>query len=263
MGCKCHCIQLSQAVGLLGLVLSSLAIAPPLVSYYVDQEWSIVQPTLEFFQEMLEKEYKNQAITKSTLENLQSFLEGVSENTQFTGVVVVCVASINIFLDVFLLIGSCCHVSILLLPWLILSMVKLIFLGCPAVIFFSLLAVYLYVQGLVLPSLVLLSLPVAMAILSLVVWCMVLAAYNTLQTKTGRQEPDESESIEPLISDVGPVGSTSYNLGQYPQYYPQNHPAQPCGPSSQPSGPSSQPTAPLPSNTLDTRQQFYPTLPVA
>lgn len=256
MGCKCGSVQLSQAVAVLGLVLSGLAIAPPLVSHYVTKEWSVVQPSLIFLQDLLEKEYQKQTITKTTLEDLKIFLDGFGENIEFTAVFVVVVASINICMDLFMLIGSCCNVSCLLLPWLILSMVKLIFLGCPSVIFFSLLGVYLFVQGLVIPSVLLASAPAILTLFSLIVWSMVLAAYTSMGTKTRQQEPDESETIEPLISDLGPVGRTSYNLGQYPQYYPPHTPAQQ-------GGPISQPTAPPQSNTPETSQQFYPTLPVA
>ena len=110
MGCKCRAVLLSQAVGLMCLILSSLAIAPPLMSYYVDHDWSVVQPALNMMMEMLEKEYQKQAITKSTLEDLRSFLDGFGENIEFTAVLVVVVASINIFMDVLMLIGSCCNV---------------------------------------------------------------------------------------------------------------------------------------------------------
>ena len=142
----CRAVWLSQAAGVLGLVLSCLAMAPPLVSYTLDQEWSVVHPVLKLCKEMLEKEHQKEVITKSTLENLKSFLDGFGENTNFTAIFVLAVALVNIFLDVFMLIGSCCNVSCLLLPWLILSMLKLIIIWIPTVIFFSLLGVYLYVQ---------------------------------------------------------------------------------------------------------------------
>ena len=142
----CRAVRLSQVAGVLGLVLSCLAMAPPLVSYALHQEWSVLHPVLTLGKEMLEKEHQKEVITKSTLENLKSFLDGFGENTNFTAIFVVAVASVNIFLDVFMLIGSCCNVSCLLLPWLILSMLKLIIIWIPTVIFFSLLGVYLYVQ---------------------------------------------------------------------------------------------------------------------
>jgi len=237
----------------MGIILSCLAIAPPLVSYFVPHEFSLVQPVLKVMQDMLEKEYKKEVITKSTLENLKDFLSGFGENIGFTSILIISVASLNIFMDVFMLIGSCCNVSCLLLPWLILSMLKLIIIWIPAVIFFALLGVYLYVQGLFIPSLILFSVPGTMALMSLIVWLMVLTAYSAIGKKPTSEQTDELESIEPLIP--GPSGRTSYNLGQYPQYYPPHTPAQPCGP-------ISQPTAPPQSSPPENLQQFYPTLPV-
>ena len=110
MGCGCRAVRLAQVAGVMGLVLSVLAIAPPVVSYYTDHEWSVVQPGIQLLQDLLENEYQKEIITKSTLENLKSFLSGFGENIGFTTVLVVTVASLNIFMDVFMLIGSCCNV---------------------------------------------------------------------------------------------------------------------------------------------------------
>jgi len=202
---------------------------------------------------MLEKEHKKEVISKSTLANLKDFLSGFGENIEFTSILIITMSSLNIFMDIFMLIGSCCNVSCLLLPWLILSMLKLIIIWIPVVIFFALLGVYLYVQGLFLPSLLLMSVPGTVTLISLIVWILVFTAYSTLGSKTTSEESEELESIEPLIP--GPVGRTSYNLGQYPQYYPPHTPAQACGP-------VSQPTAPPQSSPPENLQQFYPTLPV-
>jgi len=252
----CGALRLSQVAGVLGLVVSCLAIAPPLVSYFLDSEMSLVQPVLKLMQEMLDSEHRKEVITKSTLENLKSFLDGFGENTKTTSIFVVAMASVNIFLDVFMLIGSCFNISCLILPWLILSMIKLIIVWIPTVIFFCLLGVYLYVQGLVLPSILLLSFPATMTFISLVVWVMVLTAYSTMGKKQKLEEPIESESAEPLIPEHPPVEGTSYNLGQYPQYYPPHTPGQSYGP-------ISQPTAPPQSSPPGNIKQCYPTLPVA
>ena len=113
MGCGCGAVRLAQVAGVMGLVFSVLAIAPPVVSYYVDQEWSVVQPAIQLLQDLLENEYDKEIITKSTLENLKSFLSGFGENIGFNTILVVTVASLNIFMDVFMLIGSCCNVRYL------------------------------------------------------------------------------------------------------------------------------------------------------
>ena len=49
---------LAQAVGVVGLLFSGLAIAPLIVSYYVDMEWSVVQPSVKLMHELLENEYQ-------------------------------------------------------------------------------------------------------------------------------------------------------------------------------------------------------------
>ena len=110
MGCGCGAVRLAQVAGVMGLVLSVLAIAPPVVTYYADHELSVVQPGIQLLQDLLENEYQKEIITKSTLENLKSFLSGFGENIGFTTVLVVTVASLNIFMDVFMLIWSCCNV---------------------------------------------------------------------------------------------------------------------------------------------------------
>merc|ERR1719244_2015704 len=174
---------MAQAAGVIGNLFSSLAMAPTVVSYFVDPEWSFVQPSLDFLQASLEKEYRKDVINKSTLQSLKSFINGFGENLNFTAIFVIIMSSMNIFMDIFMLIGSCCNVSCMILPWLVLSMLKFILISIPAVIFFSLLGVYLYVQGLVLPSLVLLSLPGSLALISFIVWLIVLCAYSSVGKK--------------------------------------------------------------------------------
>ena len=68
MGCACRSVRLAQAAGVMGIILSCLAITPPLVSFFMEDELSLVQPVINFIQELLEKEHKKRVITKSTLE---------------------------------------------------------------------------------------------------------------------------------------------------------------------------------------------------
>ena len=63
-------------------------------------------------QEKLLVEYHKKAITLSSLENLQGLLNSVGENAGVGALVVVCIASANIFMDILLLIGSCCRVRL-------------------------------------------------------------------------------------------------------------------------------------------------------
>ena len=115
MGCACRTVRMAQAAGVIGILFSSLAMAPPVVSYFVDPEWSFVQPALDFLQESLEKEYRKDVIKKSTLESLKSFINGFGENLNFTAIFVIIMSSMNIFMDLFMLIGSCCNVRYILL----------------------------------------------------------------------------------------------------------------------------------------------------
>ena len=88
----------------------------------------------------------------------------------------------------------------LLLPWLIFSMMGLIILGCPIVIFFSLLGTYLLLQvchytraiisfllythkGLFLPALLSYSTPTLLVLVAMSLWLTVLAAYWALGNK--------------------------------------------------------------------------------
>merc|ERR1712088_627455 len=87
-------------------------------------------------------------------------LDGVANNVGIGSLVVVIVASANVFVDILLLAGACCRTRCLLLPWLILSMLELVVLGCPTVIFFSA--------------------PTLLVLVAMACWLTVLAAYWAL-----------------------------------------------------------------------------------
>ena len=90
-----------------------------------------------------------------------------------------------------------------MVPWLLVSMLQLILLGCPTVIFFSLLGTYLLLQvltmitsttltmtmtmtqGQFLLSLVSFSTPTFLVLVAMAVWLTVLAAYWALGSKVG------------------------------------------------------------------------------
>ena len=103
---------LARAVGVVGLLFSCLTLAPHIVSYYVDLEWSVVQPAVKLMQEMLENEHQKQLISKLILEN-QSFQEGFSRNIETAVVAIAVLGSMNICMNVSMLIGSCCNVRLL------------------------------------------------------------------------------------------------------------------------------------------------------
>ena len=80
-----------------------------IVSYYVDLEWSVVQPAVTLMQDMLENEHQKQVISKLTLENLKSFQEGFSWNIETAVVAIAILGSFNICMNVLMLIGSFCN----------------------------------------------------------------------------------------------------------------------------------------------------------
>merc|ERR1712013_76727 len=133
----CSVVHLTRYVAVLGILVSGMCIAPPTYTYLEGRDYSTLMPGRITLQERLLVEYHKKSLTLSSLENLQGLLNCVGENAGYGALAVVCLAATNILVDFLLLIGSCCRVRCLLLPWLILSMMELIILGCPAVVFFS------------------------------------------------------------------------------------------------------------------------------
>ena len=62
-------------------------------------------------------------------------------------------------------------------------MLQLVLLGCPTVIFFSLLGTYLLLQGQFLTSLLSFSTPTFLVLIAMTIWLTVLAAYWALGSK--------------------------------------------------------------------------------
>jgi len=245
----------------LGILVSGMVIAPPAYAFITGRDMSILLPFLGPMQEWLQAEYQEKAITKNTLEDLQTLLNGFGENAGLGSLVVVVVASANIIMDIFMLLGTCCNVRCLLLPWLVLSMMEILLLGCPTVIFFSLLGVYLLAQGLMVPAILSFSAPTFLVLVAMVIWLTVLASYWALGRKRregstgapGASQPTDTESTQPLMEQP-------YNLGQYPQYYSSQQ-ASSSGQSSQHlQGPSAPPQGSPPGCKGD--PSLYPTLPV-
>lgn len=187
-GCSCSSVCLTRGLAVLGILVSGLVIAPPAYAYFSGRDMSVLLPFLGTLQEKLQDQFQNKAITKSSLEDLQALLNGFGENAGMGALVVVSVASINMLMDVLLLIGSCCSVRCFLLPWLVISMMELIILGCPTVIFFSLLGTYLLVQGLILPAIVSFSTPTVLVLIAMTVWLTVLASYWSLGRRHRREK---------------------------------------------------------------------------
>jgi len=214
----CSVVHLTRYVSVLGILVSGMCIAPPTYTYLEGRDYSTLMPGLNTLQERLLVEYHKKSLTLSSLENLQGLLNCVGENAGYGALAVVCLAATNILVDFLLLIGSCCRVRCLLLPWLILSMMELIILGCPAVVFFSLLGTYLLVQGLFLPALLSFSTPTLLVLVAMSIWLTVLAAYWALGTKySGLDGPEE------VSPPSRPVQVHAYKHAQYKQYHNPRH----------------------------------------
>jgi len=180
-------LGLTRVLAILGMVASSLALAPVLYTHLTHRDHSTLLPWLSELQEVLLVEYHKKSITMTTLESLQGCLNTIGENAIIGSLVVVCFAASNILLDFLLLIGACCGVRCLLLPWLLFTMLQIILLGCPTVISFSLLGTYLLLQGQFLFSLLSFSAPTFLVLVAMSVWLTVLAAYWALAAKPSHE----------------------------------------------------------------------------
>merc|ERR1719350_2241616 len=127
MGCGCGSVGLTRGLAVVGILVSGLCIAPVAYAYFGAGDLSLLLPFMRPVQEKLREEFRRKTITQSSLADLQSLLEGVANNVTLGSLLIVTVASANVF-------------------------VEIILLGCPTVIFFSLLGVYLLRQGLLLPA---------------------------------------------------------------------------------------------------------------
>jgi len=251
-GCCCGVVGTTRLIAIVGILASAAVIGPPTYMFFTGRDQAELLPVLKHLQFMLEDAYERKELTENTLIQLRELLNSVNEKACIGALVCVSVAGLNILLDLLLLIAACCRVRCLALPWLIFSMLEILVLGAPTVIFFSILGIYLFIQGLVIPSIVSFSAPVALVVGSLLVWLVVLSAYWNIGRNNNYSDDDQREQeVQPLMSHEVPQGgqSASYNLGHYPQYYPPHNP--PAGPSAPPQ------TTPTDKNN----PHLYPTLP--
>jgi len=251
MGC-CSALCTTRFIAVLGIVLSAAVIAGPSYLFFSGRDQSEILPLLKNLYRLLEEEYEKKILTETSLKQLRELLDDVGDTAWLGSLVSVCVAGTNILIDLLLLIGACCRLRCLALPWLILSLLEIIVLGIPTVIFFSLLGIYLYVENLLIPAVVSFSAPGVLVLISLTAWFIVLAAYlGSMGKKAGTEDEDQGDQeVQPLMSHEQQQGaSTSYNLGHYPQYYPPHNPS--AGPSAPPQ------TTPSDKNNPN----LYPTLP--
>ena len=97
-----NCLALVVSVS-----LSTILLAAPSLLYCSDKEWALLQPGLSMAKEMLEKEYQKKVITKIALDNLNIFLDSISEDIDRVVLVVAGVGAANLLLDCLIVLGSC------------------------------------------------------------------------------------------------------------------------------------------------------------
>jgi len=194
MGCCCTCNVV--CVSLVSILLSSPLLAPVILSNIpvpgsnvtttastVSTTATILHSALSWLYVIPDSSHQDQVIDQVTKQELDVFIDGLIYNVEQTSVVTLTIACLNIVTNIFLMIGSCCKLSCLLLPWLVVSMVELLTIAVPATIFFSLLGVYLYFKGILLASILITAVPATFLLVSLIMWFIVLAAYNTNNKK--------------------------------------------------------------------------------
>lgn len=252
MVCCCGSLVLTRCIAVTGILISIAVITGPAYIFFTGKDFVELLPFLKNMHRMLEEEYEEKGVTQKTLIQIRQLLNSISEHAWIGAIVGCCLAAFNIFLDLLLLIGACCRVRCLFVPWLVFSILEIIFLGVPIALFFSLLGTYLFVEGLLIASIVSFAAPCTIVLGYLLVWLIVLVGYWNAHKITFTQMDDNRElEVQPLINqDAQCVAGTSYNLGQYPQYYPPH--------SSSAGGPSAPPQTTPPEKN---NPNLYPTLP--
>lgn len=138
---------------------------------------------------------EEEVIDEVTKQELDLFITGLIDNVEQSSVVTLTIAALNLATNLTLLVGSCCRLSCLLLPWLVVSMVEVVVLAVPATIFCSLLGLYLYCKGILVASVVVVAVPASLLLVSLVTWLTVLAAY----LRSPRKQEEQGYPVWPRL----------------------------------------------------------------
>jgi len=253
MGCCCGVVGTTRFIAVIGILLSLAVIAGPTYVFFTSQDYSELLPFLSYLHKLLSEEFERKGLTEKVQIQIRGLLNMM--HSEVGVLVTVVVAATNILMDLLLLFGACCRIRCLALPWLVFSLISILILGCPAVIFFALLGLYLFGEGLMIPAILSFSAPTVLVSICLALWLVVLIAYRKMGKPLSFAEEDQRDlEVQPLMSNESQVGgATSYNLGHYPQYYPPHHPS---------SQPVVGPTAPPQTTPTDKNNpHLYPTLP--
>jgi len=261
--CCCPCCGkrgATVAFSLLGLLLASAVITPPVYIYKTDQEYSKMFPILKFGREHLARlvsDHNNNAakteITKvievkdsETTEVGDDIMDEKQKHAQTYELAIFqllddieakapqlalfsfCMGCINVPLYLMLLTGATFKKSFFLVPWLVMALVEHLVIGVPLIVFFGLISLYLASQlQLYIWSGILIGSVVFAFLVSLSSWFTVLRCYHFFKRAghydhSGFGTSTDGQLTQPLLAG-----------GPTPPPLPPNHPNAQAGPSSQ------------------------------
>jgi len=150
-----------------------------------------------------------------------------------------CLGCVNVPLYLFLLIGAIFRRPCPLLFWLIFALLELLLIGIPMIIFIGIICLYLACQlQMYIWASVLMGIVMFCFICTFSSWITVYKCYYQFKEGSGYDQhsaggygnSSDGQLTQPLLSNPGPAppplppnhpsAGTSYQLGQYPQYYP-------------------------------------------
>eukprot|EP00096_Caligus_rogercresseyi_P000936 TRINITY_DN1149_c0_g3_i3.p1 TRINITY_DN1149_c0_g3~~TRINITY_DN1149_c0_g3_i3.p1 ORF type:complete len:311 (-),score=57.21 TRINITY_DN1149_c0_g3_i3:1192-2124(-) len=257
--CCCCCSKRGASIcfSLIGLILATGVIVPPLWIYLHDQDYSKIFPVFNLARDYLGKINENNAEveggpptspaespgiknlsnatvneTDSSLKSSEKYrlaifqlLDDTEEQIPLLAFFSFCVGCLNVPLDIFLFFGAVFRSPCALIPWIFFTIIEIILIGIPFIIFSGLISLYLAAQfHLYIEAGLILGVIVTLFFLSLSSWLTVLRCYKSFGKSPSYLLPDfqstgDSQLTQPLLP---PPESRShgYQLGQYPQYYP-------------------------------------------
>jgi len=227
----CSWLLGARLVSLLGMLVSGLCLLPVIIIHVTDRDHSLlVVPLLISLRDTALGAYKQLRITEAGLETLEHRIAVIGDHGIVFSLALFIWNSLNIILDLMLMVGASCGVRCLFLPWLAVSLLQLVVVGCLTVLVTAYTSLCLLLQGALVTSLVITFLP-TLAVLGLLgLWLIVLAGYRHLgKTRVAKCTGTSCEGSS--SDDAGCLGenlvtnSPSYRHApaQYTQFYGARH----------------------------------------
>jgi len=198
---KCCCCSVKSGAVILGLLnfVIPLLIIVPLAGYWSGTDidgLDILRDNQKVLEKVLEDSLKSHSWTAESVNEIMYNLRAWFLNL----VVLACVyAGVTALFSFFLVLGVCCEVRCLMVPFLILTMVDIILAGAVGIV----VVVALFYLSLI-PGIVSAVVYVMVAVVSLYSWAVVLAAYKQLGKESAYM--------------YSPVVQGKHN--NHPEYYP-------------------------------------------